>query len=553
MSRNQCRVRRAPRPLMASHQSAGQLVVLAALASVVPMPAHAQTWSSYSGYTQSYTLPYASGGSAPDGAISVDVSVGSYSGPVRLDTGSRGLWMNAKYAPPNYKSGTPGYLFYWSSGHANIGYWYPAKVTLTNAVAQGGAAPTATATVPVLFVDRVQCLAGSWPNACPSPGKPQPVGDGAIGMMGIGFDRTGHGTGYGNSTPNPTGPGTSDNLQILDPFLNLSDMQAGTMRAGYILSRNGITLGLTTENTASGANGGASPYAYAKLLPTGRPPVKGAPADWRVMAGSVVLGGRTYESAQAVVDVGIPNALLATSDNAALPGQIAKGKLSYLSSASGKMQINLLGLPGMVGYSFSVPNPGKMPSSNPGVTPTNIAVSEAQEVWWTGESPDTLINTGIYALNAFNYLYDATDGYIGLQRNGTPAAASAFFQPVIAAIGTLSLPNGFQTDLPLYLRGDVTLDTPGAISIAGNVSGPGRLTISGGGSVTLAGSNAIEGGTVVQSGTLHLTGRLTGSVAVQPGGSFVNDGHHDGALTGGGTTTSPVHTGAEPATAAQAQ
>lgn len=523
--------------------------VLFAVSAVATYPVSAQTWTNYNGYSQYYTVGYGSpnyesnAGPAnpPTGNAYVGVSVGSYSGTVRLDTGSRGFWMNSSYAPPNYKSGVPGYIFYWSSGSANIGYWYPVQVTLTNATPHGGAAATATATVPVLFVDQTQCLAGAWPNACKNPGKPQQIEPSAIGMMGIGFDRTGHGTGYDTGTVDPTGPGTSDNLQIVNPFLNLSDMQAGTMRAGYILTQNEIILGLTPQNTASGFNGSSSPYAYAKLIPTGTPSVQGAPTDWQVMTGSVEIGGQTYQSQQAVVDIGIPNALVTTDNNAALPGQNVvqseSGKQYYLTSQSGTMQVNLLGLPGLVGYTFSVPDPqtGIIPGTT--VTPTNVAVSSSQAVWWTGESQDTLINTGIFALNAFNYLYDATGGYIGLQLNGTPGASSAFFKPVISAIGTLSLSNQFYTDLPVYLRGDSTIDTPSTAVFAANIWGPGGLTIAGGGDVTLAGANTYEGGTIIQSGTLSLTGALAGSVAVQSGGTFVNTGNYVGALTDGGTVT----------------
>lgn len=527
---------RIVRPSTVSRRSAGPLAAaVAGLVLVTALPARAQTWSNYNGYTQSYTVPYAFGGSASDGSVGVNVSVGGYSGPVQLDTGSRGFWMNYKYAPADYTSGVPGYIFYWSSGRANIGYWYPVQVTLTNAVAQGGATTTATATVPVLFVYQVECLAGSWPNACSSPGTSQSISESAVGMMGIGFDRTGHGTGYGTDVVSPTGPGTSDNLQIVNPFLNLSDMQAGTMRAGYILSQNGITLGLTAQNTASGSNGSSSPYAYAKLIPTGTPSVQGSPTDWQVMTGSVVIGGQTYQSQQAVVDIGISNALVTTNNNGALPGSTTVGGQIYLSSATGMMQVNLLGLPGLVGYSFSVPNPAFSTSYSTAVTPINVAVSPAQDVWWTGESPDTLINTGIFALNAFNYLYDATGGYIGLQLNGSSGASSAFFTPVISAIGNLSLSNEFYTDLQVYLRGDSTVDTANTAYFAGNIWGPGALTITGGGTVTLAAANTYLGGTNVQAGTLDLTGALSGAVNVNAGATFDNSGNYIGALIDGGT------------------
>ncbi|AQT80208.1 hypothetical protein B1R94_14460 [Mycolicibacterium litorale] len=54
-----------------------------------------------------------------------------------------------------------------------------------------------------------------------------------VANFGVGFDRTGLGT-Y------PTDNTTS---QAYNAFLNLSEMQSGTMRPGYVIAASGVTLG----------------------------------------------------------------------------------------------------------------------------------------------------------------------------------------------------------------------------------------------------------------------------------------------------------------------
>lgn len=371
-----------------------------------------------------YTIPYSAGTGVEQGRLAIDVTIaGAPAGTVTasLDTGSRGFWVTPGLAPAGSAASAqsvPGYIFYWSSGHVRVGYWTPMAVTFPAATALGGATGPATATIPVLVATLQGCVVGTWPNAsCTDGTLSPPTVQGA--MMGIGFDRTGHGTGYGSATPDPTGPGTTANLQILNPFLNLDQMKGGTMRSGYILGTGGITLGLTAANTAQTYNGARSAYAYTQLKPTGRPAVAGAPTDWLPMTGAVTLQGKTYAAAQAVLDIGIPNMLITLGNATPFAGQVTAGNTTYLSAASGTMDIDLQNGTGRVGYSIAIPDPGAVVPPNATLRPANVALSPVQPVWWTNESRDTLVNTGIYALNAFNYLYDAQDGLIGLQLNAT--------------------------------------------------------------------------------------------------------------------------------------
>jgi hypothetical protein len=357
--------------------------------------------------------------------------------------------------------------------------------------------------VPVFFVQYILALAGNWPEGMNAVTTEQvPPATRGIMNFGIGFDRTGEGT-----TPENDGAN-----QDYNALLNLAQMQAGTMTAGFILSSSGLQLGLTAANTAP-ENGNA--FAFEKLLPTGFATLPGSPPDWQAPTGSVTYGDVTYATGQAVIDTGINNSLLS------LPGAPVSG--SVMSGES--ITANLLGGTGAVSYTFTVGDTADPLTPNPdvrwaAVQPGNPALSE-------NDNQTTLLNTGQNAINGFNYLYDAADGYLGLQANGS-GNGDVTVNPETVYQGTTDLPDGFDSSYPVQLvdafdsAASVGFVTSGTATFSGGITG-GFDTITG---------TAVPITLDVGGGDIHLTGAGSYAAAVITGGATLEDGN---ATAAGGT------------------
>jgi subtilase-type serine protease len=445
------------------------------------------SWPLYTS-TESYLVPYAS--PLPDFGkqglalhLNIQVTVeGNTTATLKpqLDTGSRGLWISRNQLPADTKvSAVKGVIFYWSSGNQLVGTWTTAQVTFPDAIAAGGAPATATATALVLIVDYSSCREGVWPNkTCTREDAQQrtymdKAGEPMDAFMGIGFDRTGYGDTPVNNKCN----------QNFNSFLNLDEMRLGKMRAGYILTPDGVELGLTNTNITQH---GPRLFAYAQLAPTGWKQVDPSPPDWQVPMGYVSFGGTQYPLGEGVIDTGITNMLLT------VPGFPTTGAPPPPANST-PFTVSLLGLPGLVGFTFDVGD-----ASEP-LAPQGIAWSELQPGKYTEADSEAFLNTGIDPLNAFNLLYDATGGYAGLQLNNLPSASDGILTPAVSAIGTMSFLGAafsdYATNLPIYLRSDATIDTGGnSVTFNGNIAGTGNLTVDGGGTATFN-CGAYQGGT----------------------------------------------------------
>lgn len=361
----------------------------------------------------SYTIPYSNTIQSPNTYIledpTINVQLFGESITVPLDTGSRGFFVTQNlFFPESFTPvGTPGSIFYWSSGRRFNGIWATTNVRYLDAIdSNTGESVTALATIPVLIVQSITCESGNWPNSCGTPTTVTTIKptDESRMNMGIGFDRTGY-----QQVPN-----NSQNNQQYNPFLNLDTMKSGTMRPGYILGLQNVQLGLTKLNTSTG-------FAFGKLAPTGFAQVPGSPPDWQPATGSVtlIINGEEskYPIGEAVIDIGISNMLL-TLQNQPTSGQLLDGSVT----------VSLLGSNGTAMYTVNL-------SGNPPqfTAPSSVNWAAAQSGVFSQNQPpfsNNFVNTGRDVLNCFLYLYDAQDGYIGLKLlNGADNCEYAHVMP----------------------------------------------------------------------------------------------------------------------------
>ncbi|WP_158248997.1 right-handed parallel beta-helix repeat-containing protein [Mycobacterium sp. ENV421] len=390
-------------------------------------------------------------GAAPHGTTNVTVN---------LDTGSRGLYFDALQLPAEITGqGTQlgkGYVYLNSSNRLFFGDWVQLPITFSQSAyvdANGtDQSRRAQASVPVLVVSAVGASMTPMPgstvpnttfgttvstgtivitngsqtqqativtNPSAGPGKgtvtipggwwanyADNIVDGnellaPVANFGIGFDRSGQGT----------APTTNEYNQAYNAFLNLTEMQDGAMRPGYVLSAGGVTLGLDSAVTG---------FAYTDLAPTGLQQGTQSAPDWQPATGTVTYENTTYGTGQLVIDMGIPTGILT------LPGQ------TPTSSFSGKMTVDLLNSGGSnsgVSYHFQTDSTGSIVRADNLLAPTDVAFFNPLAGNYTenmAPQSQQFFNTGRDVFAAFDYLYDAAGGYFGVKVGSTQQAQDAF-------------------------------------------------------------------------------------------------------------------------------
>jgi parallel beta-helix repeat protein len=409
----------------------------------------------YSAAVGHYLVPYANSPNFydttnPPADPTIAMQVGTKQLAVNMDTGSRGLYFDALQLDPNIVlDGPKGHVFLNSSNRLYFGQWSTQTITFTQSSFQGPSGPPdptrkAQANVPVLVVTAIGA------STTPAPGAtvanttfgttsasgsititngslkrtvgivPNVTGSGPAGTVtipggwwanyadnmtsattsklapvanfGIGLDRSGQGT----------APTTGSRNQLYNAFLNLTEMQAGTMRPGYVISATGVTLGL--DSTVSG-------FASTDLAPTGLPQGSQSAPDWQPATGTVEYQGTTSGTGQIVIDMGIPFGILT------LPGKKPSAKFG------GTMTVNLLNSNGSVRYGIDTSNANNL------LNPTDVSFFNPLPGTYTENLPPQsaqFFNTGRKVFAAFDYLYDAAAGLLGLKVGSTTAAQNAF-------------------------------------------------------------------------------------------------------------------------------
>jgi hypothetical protein len=286
-------------------------------------------------------------------------------GEFTVDTGSVGMILSAEDVPHIDPAAKPGQITYSSSGVQLLGVWTTATVTFPDARSAHG---VATAVVPVLAVTSETCT-GSGVNSghCHAQDHPHPH------MLGIGFGRG------------------QESHPEKNAFLNLTEMQNGSMTRGYILTHAGIVLGLSAKSVGDG-------FVWQKLKekPVSPETAQLAPAlkDWETAPGSFAVKDVPSGPGVVLIDTGLTNLMLASTDGP------RKGDVPDATP------ITIQLLDGKLPYRFTVGD-----QADP-LTPSRVS--------WVAPTHGVYVNTGLHALAQFDYLFDADQGWLALRPLAKP-------------------------------------------------------------------------------------------------------------------------------------
>lgn len=348
--------------------------ILLSLVSIIPLLIQAEIYPKNS----SVFIPYvnASKNQNLDKSPTINIGFngsGSYV-PFVMDTGSVGIIASADHFKPASHAINlgPGTQYYSSSGIIEEGTWW----TATQEIYDTEGKIIATANVPVLQVTSVRCAK----NARFCKVRENPKG---IAMMGIGFGRS------------QKEHGTPD----YNPFLNLQTVyQNGTLKAipanwcnGYVVTKNGVFLGLDSENTKNAA--------LVKLLPRDKQFNQKVP-DWMPASMTIQVNG-VKGNGNILMDTGVGTAYLSPPQNANLESLVACSRHSRKECAPNGTRIEIY-LPDNINpvahYQFTIGN------NDNAMQPRGVHIVNKQDIF---------LNTSRHVLAGMNFLYDNNNGYVG--------------------------------------------------------------------------------------------------------------------------------------------
>lgn len=338
-------------------------LLIAGLVCVAATPtAFAQTpRPDYTPYRQGTFLTFLNASDGPIGEVPrIGLSFGGRAVRAELDTGSTGIVVAADYVPgyEQMPSLGPGRVTYTSSGRVMLGSWLTTPVILIGRMG----ATVQTEPMPVLVVTEVRCLEEA--RDCTPSSQPR-----GIAMVGIGFARE----------HDAQSQGTPDR----NPLLRIMGAGGGTRRTGYIVTRDGIQVGITAASTQGD-------FRYIKLARQESIP------DWAPTPACISLNGQTPPACGSLlVDTGVPAAFITLPDTQAGDARrmLPDGTSVAVRVGSGEGAFDL--------YDFTV-------GGNSPLAPTTVHLRVA---------PDgAFLNTGFHLLNGYDVLFDAEEGYVGFRR-----------------------------------------------------------------------------------------------------------------------------------------
>lgn len=320
-----------------------------------------------------------------------------------VDTGSTGTLIGAPVLPnipPT--AGTPAHHFFTSSRILYVGRLVELAMNFTG---QGGS--YATAIVPVLIVDKSwRC---PWYDPlidrfeCPTgPHGEQAIerDTSQITYMGIGFGRNALQDGMPFATPS------------VNPLLNVQAVDGeplgcGSMHAGYIVSREGVRVGLTPASTKG--------FVFARLEPglTHEEDKR----DWEMAKMCFSINGEGSNCGHVLVDTGIAQMYIRTEKGVSMPTVVIPNP-----NPNGQAKMVKRVKPGTrLTIDF--------PSLDRPIMSCSFVVGEGSAVEPSHVIPQLpkhlpYVNTGRNLLFRYSIAYDAAGGRFGFRSIGGSATAS---------------------------------------------------------------------------------------------------------------------------------
>lgn len=333
--------------------------LLVALILPVATSAFAQTAPDYERFREGVFLRYLN---AREGGIDavprIGLSFGDRVYHAVIDSGSTGIVVASHFIPnfDQLPSVGEGRLTYSSSGREMIGRWVVTPITLTGA----NDARITTEPMPVLAVTQVRCLREA--RDCDPTDQPR-----GIMMVGVGFAR--EADHQSQSTPDK------------NPLLRVTGGE-GEQRRGYVLTQEGVHVGLTRANTRGA-------FRFVKLQRQADRP------DWAGVPACISLNRQEPAACGSMlVDTGVTAMFMTVSPSQAggMTGSLAAGtQVSIRLGADAASEL----------YRFTVGDESPLAPHG-----THLRVS-----------PDRVfVNTSFHLLNGFDVLYDADGGYAGFRQ-----------------------------------------------------------------------------------------------------------------------------------------
>jgi hypothetical protein len=325
---------------------------------------------------------------APDGGASRQFTM-------IMDTGTTGVVISAADLPGYSAVGNPqGWEFLSSSKLLWVGHWIPRELVFLDASGN----QLATATVPVLAVE-TQYTCPRWSEQANQPtcgeSKKTVTMPAGITYMGVGFGREHDGQPQGTPDKNPL-----LNLTAIDG----QRIRPSTYRSGYIITPNGVHVGLSAANSHD--------FAWVKLqgrsLDKRGNPASDDPRDWPQASMAVSVSGGPSQSGSVLIDTGIAQMYLTVSNPSQLPTQSVRNPSLKGAAATG------LASGAEVIVSFpSVDRPISQYSFTVGDTTNEDAPSV---VLVTRGGTPAFVNTGRHLLRGYEAAFDANGGWFGFRK-----------------------------------------------------------------------------------------------------------------------------------------